>query len=84
MREIKETLDKIFLKLETIDEKQAAMSEVQVRHEENLREHMRRSDLLEQEFKPVKKHVEQVRGGLRLLAALVPVAAAVAAWLALK
>lgn len=84
MQEIKDTLDKIFNKLETIDEKQATMAEVQVKHEENLREHMRRTEILESEFAPVSKHVQQVRGAAKLLAALIPVAGLIIAWLALK
>ncbi len=84
MQEIKDTLNRIFNKLEAIDEKQAIMGEVQVKHEENLREHMRRTELLEQELRPVKKHVEQVRGASKLIAALVPVIGLLLAWMALK
>ena len=82
MREIKDTLDRIFHKLDTIDEKQASIAEVQVKHEENLREHMRRTEMLEDELVPVSKHVQQVRGALKILAVLIPLA--ITAWIALK
>lgn len=84
MQEIKNTLKAIFEKLEQIDEKQAGMSSVQVRHEENLREHMRRTDLLEKEFKPVREHVLQMRGMGKVLMILIPLAGVIAAYMALR
>jgi len=84
MKEIKDTLVHIYNKLETIDEKQASIAEVQVRHEENLREHMRRTELLEQEFHPVRRHVEQLRGAGKLTAFTLPLLIAIASWYFLK
>jgi hypothetical protein len=89
MEELKVLLTEILSRLSSIDEKQAEtsnkqalMNEVQVRHEENLQEHMRRTALLEKEFKPVHKHVHQVRGAIIFLAAATPIAVAI--WIALQ
>lgn len=58
----KQTNDMTYLHdlLAKIDSKLDDMHEVQVRHDENLKEHMRRTELLETELKPIKKHVDKV------------------------
>jgi len=61
MKEVQSALNKIEDKLSSIDN-------TLVRQEENLKEHMRRTDILEKEFKPVKSHVDQVRGAGKLIA----------------
>lgn len=67
MKEIKDTLERIFTKLEDIQKEQKGSKEVQIKHQASLEEHMRRTELLEEELKPVKTHVEQVRGAGKLL-----------------
>lgn len=62
--------DKLNQSLEKIDGRLDKVDITLVRQEENLREHMRRTTLLEQEFKPVKAHVEQVRGAGKFIAVL--------------
>lgn len=84
MKEIKETLKLIFEKLDQINEKQATMTETQIRHEENLKEHMRRTELLENEFHPVREHIIQVRGAVKVLMGLVPIAGLIIAYLSLR
>lgn len=49
-----------------------------------LEEHMRRTALLEEEVRPVVKHVEQVRGAGKLLAILATIAGILAAWAVLR
>ena len=70
MEEISKKLDKLDERLDTIQTMQAV-------HTEQLKEHMRRSDLLEkrieqvdQELKPVEKHVAMVNGALKLIGVL--------------
>lgn len=46
--------------LAKIDSRLDDMHEVQVRHDENLKEHMRRTEILESELKPIKNHVDKV------------------------
>lgn len=41
----------------------------------SLKEHIRRTSILEDEFKPIKKHVNMVEGGFKLLGILASVAA---------
>lgn len=62
MSYIHDLLTKLDLRLDDIHE-------VQVRHDENLKEHMRRSlaneqavEALKQELTPVKKHIHMVQG----------------------
>jgi hypothetical protein len=45
-----------------IDERLDAMERIQIRHEANLVEHMKRSRQLEEEFKPLQKHIHMVQG----------------------
>lgn len=86
MKEIRDTLDKIFEKLDAVDDKQEKMAILQAEHTAHLAEHMRRTELLEQRIEkdlpPVKRHVDQVKGGLKLLAIIVPIV--VTLWLALR
>ena len=84
VKEIKDTLIAIFNKLEDIDKKQEAMGSVQVKHEANLKEHMRRTELLEEEVDPISKHVEQVRGAGKLLVLLVAIVTIIASIVAIK
>lgn len=84
MNEFKELFNTIVDKLNSIESKQSEMVEVQVRHEVNLKEHMRRTALLEEEFKPVRNHVLQVRGALKVFMAIIPLAGVIAAYLALR
>lgn len=71
MKKIEDRLDKIDDKLESID-KTLALQEA------NLAEHMRRTELLEiqneklikEELAPIKEHVNQLKGGAKLIALL--------------
>lgn len=53
-------LEKIFNKLHTIDITLAAQHE-------SLKDHMRRTELLEKDLEPVKKHVFMVNGAIKLI-----------------
>ena len=53
---------RLFDKLEKIEARLDEMAFTLVEQEINLREHMRRSEMLEQKLEPVEKHVEQVKG----------------------
>lgn len=73
----KEFLDKIIATQEKISDDIIGIKVIQAKHDENLKEHMRRSDALEnankllaQELEPIKKHVNHVDGALRALGAL--------------
>lgn len=60
-------LDKIEDKVDKLDGRLDSAEKVAVKQEANLAEHMRRTELLENDLKPVKKHVAMVNGGLKLL-----------------
>lgn len=45
-----------------LDSRLDSVDSTLVKHDENLKEHMRRTELLEAEFKPVRKHVHMVQG----------------------
>lgn len=59
---IDEKLDKVIDKLSSIEV-------VQAQQHVTLQEHTRRSTLLEDEVKPIKRHVAMVEGAMKLVAA---------------
>lgn len=60
MAEVKQLILKLDDRLDSVDK-------TLVKQEANLSEHMRRTALLEDEIKPLKKHVWMFEGGLKLL-----------------
>ncbi len=61
-------------KLELLDMKIESIEKTSIRQEINLREHMKRSDSLEQmllsleeDLKPIEKHVAMVEGAIKFL-----------------
>lgn len=62
--------DRIYDKLDKIEDKLGDIDVTMVKQEENLREHMRRTDILEGEVKPIKKHVDQVKAVFKFIAFL--------------
>lgn len=70
-------LDIIIKKFESIDqniirveERLNGMDRTLVKQEENLKEHMKRSDLLEEQMAPVKKHVALVESVFKIVGAI--------------
>ena len=49
-------------KLDKIIDDLSDIKEIQVKHEANLQEHMRRTVILEKEMRPMVKHVMMVKG----------------------
>lgn len=45
-----------------LDERLHSIDKTLVKQEENIAEHIRRTELLEQDLKPIKSHVNQVKG----------------------
>lgn len=70
-------LDRIEDKVDSISDKLGATNEILAAQHESLKQHMRRSDLLEQAMKPLQKHVAMVDGALKLIGLLAAVAAIV-------
>lgn len=71
-------LQLILDKLSSIDERLNKIEETSARHDENLKEHMKRSDLLEknlnliesdldEKIEPIQKHINYVEGFFKLL-----------------
>lgn len=67
-------LEKIYHKVEKLSDDMSDMKVVAGKQESNLVEHMRRSDLLEENIEilresivPVQKHVDMVSGALKLI-----------------
>lgn len=70
-------LQSISDKLDKISENITEMKIIQAKHEENLKNHMHRSELLEErtdilfsELEPIKEHLAQMKGMNRLLTGL--------------
>lgn len=81
---MKEILARIEQKVEKIDDHLASMDKTLVKQEANLEEHMRRTELLEEQHKhfetelePINAHVNQVKGVIKLLAFIVPIIATI-------
>jgi len=68
-------IERIETKVDKVLEQQAEMNNVLAKQHEQLIYHIRRTDLLEQELKPIAEHVTVVKGIIRLIG----VGAAVAA-----
>lgn len=54
--------ERILDKLDKLDDRLNNIDKTLVKQEENLAEHMRRTDLLEKKFEPVEDHVKHVTG----------------------
>ena len=60
-------LDKLDEKVDKTNDRLNSMDKTLVKQEENLKEHMRRTDLLENDLKPIKKHVAVMNGAFKAL-----------------
>ena len=62
-------------KLDKIIDELIEMKEIQIKHEANLLEHMRRTELLEIEVKPLVKNMNMVKGAGVLIGVIATLAA---------
>lgn len=70
-------LERIEKKLDDSNEHLSAIDSTLAAQHVSLRDHMRRTALIEQELRPIKAHVSRVEGALKLLAILATMAALV-------
>lgn len=63
-------LDKIFEKIDKIDDRLNNIDVSLVRQTVSLEEHIRRTNLLEEEIKPVKRHVLMVEAIFKIIGVL--------------
>jgi uncharacterized protein YoxC len=81
---MKELLERVVVQLDRLDEKLDDVDRTLIKQEENLREHMRRTELLESqhemlrseihtELTPIKSHINQVKGISKFLAISIPI-----------
>lgn len=82
--------EKFYEKLEKMDSRLDSIDKTLVKQEVNLDNHIKRTDLLEKhtdklfrELEPIKKHVNHVEGGMKLLGLLSLVIGVVAGIIAL-
>ena len=61
------SVDKIESKIDKLDSRLDDVDKTLVKQEAQLAEHIRRTNILEKELKPVKIHVERVNGAFKLL-----------------
>lgn len=57
-------------KLDKLSEKLSSIDKTLVAQHESLKEHIRRTELLEKDMEPIKKHVIMIQGGVKFLAIL--------------
>lgn len=62
-----EKLDKMDHKLDKLDNRVDNVDVTLAKQEVSLSEHIRRTALLEEDVRPIKKHVNNVQGALKLL-----------------
>jgi cytochrome c-type biogenesis protein CcmH/NrfG len=75
----KNNLDYIHDLLAKLDHQMDDMNETLIKHDANLAEHMRRTELLEEQIVPVKKHVDMMQGVAGFVALLALIATIYAA-----
>jgi len=85
LNSINDKIDKLTDKVDFVKDNITDIKVIQARHDENLKEHMRRTTLLEEadqriveELKPIKLHVSQVDGVFKFLAVGSAIAGAIA------
>lgn len=83
---MKDLLTRAISQLDKLDERLDSVDKTLIRQEENLREHMRRTDLLEKqheslqknmhdELNPIKSHIQQVKGMSKIILIAIPLLA---------
>lgn len=70
-------LDRIEDKVDAISNKLQDTNVILAAQHESLKQHMRRTQLLEEAVKPIERHVSRVEGALKLLGVLATIAAVV-------
>lgn len=63
-------LERIEVKIDDLDDQLAGISATLSAQHISLKEHIRRTSMIEEELKPIRRHVYMINGGLILLAAL--------------
>jgi len=67
---MKDQLDRIEEKLDKLVDKQSSMDTTLAAQAVVLAEHVKRSNMLEEQMRPVQRHVAMVQGALKLLGAV--------------
>jgi len=70
-------LERIENKLDKIDNRISSIDITLSNQHQSLKEHMRRTELLEVAIEPIKVHVSMVHGALKLLGAFAVIAASI-------
>lgn len=81
---MKDLLNRVITQIDKLDDKLESVDKTLIKQEENLREHMRRTEILEEqhtrlesELQPIEKHVNQVRGVFKFLSFTIPIIGAI-------
>lgn len=69
--------DRLESKIDSINEKIHSIDTTLAAQHESLRDHIRRTEILEEEIKPIKKHTERVSGAVAFISFLGVLAAIV-------
>lgn len=64
---LKDDIKRVEVKVDKVDEKLDIIDNHMGVYNQQLKEHMRRTELLEEELKPIVKHVSMVQGALTVL-----------------
>jgi uncharacterized coiled-coil protein SlyX len=74
-RDLEKRLDRVETKIDIVSDKINSIDSTLREQHLSLKEHMRRSDLLEAQMVPVQKHVAAVNGVLKFIGLIVPIMA---------
>lgn len=80
----KTTEERILDKLDSIDGRLGSIDVTLAKQNVTLEEHIRRTELLELDVQPIKKHVAMFEGALKLIGAVGLIAGVIASVIALK
>lgn len=67
---LREQTNKLDIQHQELDKRLDNIEKVMIAQEINLKEHMRRTDILEESIKPIQKHVTMVEGVFKFLGLL--------------
>ena len=70
MKDIKDQLNRIESKVDKLDNRADKVDVHLAVYNEQLKDHIRRTELLENEVHPIKDHVSKVHGALKLVASI--------------
>lgn len=74
-QDLEKRLDRVEGKIDLMTDRLGSIDTTLAAQHEVLKEHIRRTEILEEDVKPIKAHVAMISGVLKFIGLLVPIAA---------